>query len=180
MHENGRPRKCLEENVVDRTAGEGESRTSRMHSSEESDSAIVPMSHSNKSGKPLAESEEGRAPIKGNTHRLNTCSTQSEIRVSQGLAGVRKAARGWKEMKFTALLHHLTVDLLRDSFYALKRKAAPGMDGVTWPEYEVALEDRLADLHSRVHRGAYRALPSRRVYIPKPDGRQRPLGVAAL
>jgi group II intron reverse transcriptase/maturase len=74
----------------------------------------------------------------------------------------------------------LTVDLLRDSFYALKRKAAPGVDGVTWQEYEVGLEDRLADLHSRVHRGAYRAQPSRRVYIPKPDGRQRPLGVAAL
>ena len=83
-------------------------------------------------------------------------------------------------MKFTALLHHLTVALLRDSFYALKRKAAPGVDGVTWQEYETGLEGRLADLHSRVHRGAYRAQPSRRVYIPKPDGRQRPLGVAAL
>jgi group II intron reverse transcriptase/maturase len=83
-------------------------------------------------------------------------------------------------MKFTALLHHLTVTLLRDSFYALKRKAAPGVDGVTWQEYETGLEGRLADLHSRVHRGAYRAQPSRRVYIPKPDGRQRPLGVAAL
>jgi group II intron reverse transcriptase/maturase len=138
------------------------------------------MSHSNKSGKPPAESEEGRALIKENTHRLNTCSTQSEIRVSQGLAGVRKAARERKETKFTALLHHLTVDLLRDSFYALKRKAAPGLDGVTWQEYEAGLEDRLADLHSRVHRGAYRAQPSRRVYIPKPDGRKRPLGVAAL
>jgi group II intron reverse transcriptase/maturase len=83
-------------------------------------------------------------------------------------------------MKFTALLHHLTVDLLRDSFYALKRKAAPGVDGVTWQEYEAGLEDRLADLHNRVNRGAYRAQPSRRVYIPKPDGRQRALGVAAL
>ena len=83
-------------------------------------------------------------------------------------------------MKFTALLHHLTVALLRDSFYALKRKAAPGVDGVTWQEYGTGLEGRLADLHSRVHRGAYRAQPSRRVYIPKPDGRQRPLGVAAL
>ena len=83
-------------------------------------------------------------------------------------------------MKFTALLHHLTVALLREGFYALKRKAAPGVDGVTWQEYETGLEGRLADLHSRVHRGAYRAQPSRRVYIPKPDGRQRPLGVAAL
>jgi group II intron reverse transcriptase/maturase len=83
-------------------------------------------------------------------------------------------------MKFTALLHHVTVGLLRDSFYALKHKAAPGVDGITWQEYEAGLEGRLADLHSRVHRGAYRAQPSRRVYVPKPDGRQRPLGVAAL
>jgi len=128
----------------------------------------------------LAESEEGRPLIKENTHQRITHSTQSEARVSQGLAGVRKAAKGRREMKFTALLHHLTVDLLRDSFYALKRKAAPGVDGVRWQEYEAGLEDRLADLHSQVHRGAYRAQPSRRVYIPKPDGRQRPLGVAAL
>ena len=85
-----------------------------------------------------------------------------------------------KQERFTALLHHVTVDLLRESFYALKRKAAPGVDGVTWHEYETGLEGRLADLHSRVQRGAYRAKPSRRVYIPKADGRQRPLGVAAL
>ena len=78
------------------------------------------------------------------------------------------------------MLHHLTVDLLRESFFALKRKASPGVDGVTWQEYETGLEDRLIDLHSRVHRGAYRAQPSRRVYIPKADGRQRPLGIAAL
>src|SRR5438552_18049289 len=83
-------------------------------------------------------------------------------------------------MKFTALLHHLTIDLLRESFYSLKRKAAPGVDGVTWQEYELGVEDRLVDLHGRVHRGAYRAQPSRRVYIEKADGRQRPLGVAAL
>jgi hypothetical protein len=100
--------------------------------------------------------------------------------VSQGLAGVRKAARESKKMKFTALLHHLTVDLLRESFYSLKRKAAPGVDGVTWQEYEAGREDRLVDLHSRVHRGAYRAMPSRRVYIEKEDGRKRLLGVAAL
>ena len=103
MHENREASEMPEENIVDRTAGEGVSRTSRMHVSEESDSAIVPMSHSNKSGKPPAESEEGRALIKENTHRLNTCSTQSEIRVSQGLAGVRKAARERKEM--THVLH---------------------------------------------------------------------------
>ncbi len=138
------------------------------------------MNHSNKDGKPLAESEEGRPLIKENTHQSSTLSTQSEVHVSQGLAGVRKAAREGKELKFTALLHHLTVDLLKEGFYALKRKASPGVDGVTWQEYEIGLEDRLVDLHSRVHRGAYQAQPSRRVYIPKPDGRQRPLGVAAL
>lgn len=138
------------------------------------------MNHSNKDGKPLAENEEGRTLIKENARQPNTCSTQSGKRVSQGLAGVRKAARENKEMKFTALLHHLTADLLRESFYALKRKAAPGVDGVTWQEYETGLEDRLVDLHGRVHRGAYRAQPSRRVYIEKEDGRQRPLGIAAL
>lgn len=152
-----------------------------MHVFEESDSGIfVPMNHSNKDGRLSAEGEEGRPLIKENTHQLNTSSTQSETRVSQGLAGVRQTARERKEEKFTALLHHLTVGLLRQSFYALKRRAAPGVDGVTWREYETGLEDRLVDLHSRVHRGAYRAQPSRRVYIPKPDGRQRPLGVTAL
>src|SRR4051795_10484189 len=152
-----------------------------MHVFEESDSGIsVPMNHSNKDGRLSAEGEEGRPLIKENTPQLNTSSTQSEMRVSQGLAGVRQAAKERKEEKFTALLHHVTVELLRQSFYALKRKAAPGMDGVTWREYETGLESRLIDLHSRVHRGAYRAQPSRRVYIPKPDGRQRPLGIAAL
>ncbi len=138
------------------------------------------MNHSNQGGKPLAENEEGRPLIKENTHQSGTHPTQSGARVSQGLAGVRKAAREGKETKFTALLHHLTVDLLRASFYALKRKAAPGVDGVTWQEYETGLEGRLVDLHSRVHRGAYRAKPSRGAFIRKPDGRQRPLGVAAL
>ncbi len=138
------------------------------------------MNHSNKDGKPSAEGEEGRPVIKENTHRPNTSSTQGGAHVSQGLAGVRRAAKENKEMKFTALLHHMTVELLRKSFYALKRKAAPGVDGVTWQEYETGLEERLVDLHDRVHRGAYRAQPSRRTYIPKSDGRQRPLGIAAL
>jgi len=163
-----------------RTAGEGYGRTARLHVSEESDSGILPMNHSNKDGKLLAENEEGRPLIKENTCQPNTYPTQSEKRVSQGLTGVRKAARENKEMKFTALLHHLTVDLLRESFHSLKRKAAPGVDGVTWQEYEIGLEDRLMDLHSRIHRGAYRAMPSRRVYIEKEDGRKRPLGVAAV
>ncbi|HWO33467.1 MAG TPA: hypothetical protein VNO32_32120, partial [Candidatus Acidoferrum sp.] len=117
--------------------------------------------HSNKDGTSPGESGEGRPLIKENAGQPNTYPTQSGKSVSQGLAGVRKAARENKEMKLTALLHHLTVDLLRDSFYSLKRKAAPGVDGVTWQEYEVGLEDRLIDLHDRVHRGAYRATPSR-------------------
>lgn len=100
--------------------------------------------------------------------------------MSQGLGGVRQRAREYKQERFTALLHHLTVDLLRESYYALKRNAAPGVDGQRWSEYETGLEDQLKDLHGRVHRGAYRAKPSRRVYIPKADGRERPLGIAAL
>ena len=164
----------------DRPASEGKSRTARMHVFEESDSGIVPVNHSNKNGKPGAESEEGRPLIKENTHQSNTYSTQSEKRVSQGMEGVRKAARENKEMKFTALLHHMTIDLLRESFYSLKRKASPGVDGVRWKEYEPGLEGQLIDLHRRVHRGAFRATPSRRVYIEKEDGRKRPLGIAAL
>ncbi len=148
---------------------------------EESDSGIVPMKRSNNDRSlASAESVEGRPLTKENTLQPSTYPTQSGERVSQGLAGVRRAARTRKGEKFTALLHHLTIDLLRDSFYALKRRAAPGVDGVKWTGYEAGLEDRIRDLHSRVHRGAYRAQPSRRVYIPKADGRQRPLGIAAL
>ena len=109
-----------------------------------------------------------------------TDPTQSGVPVSQGLHGVREAARRDKGVRFTALLHHVNEGLLRDSFYLLKKQAAPGVDHVTWREYEQGVEGRIADLHGRVHRGAYRAQPSRRVYIPKPDGRQRPLGIAAL
>jgi len=138
------------------------------------------MNQPNKEGQPSAEAGEGRVQTGENIVPSSTPPTQSGNRMSQGLNGVRQAARERKQERFTALLHHLTVDLLRDSFFALQRKAAPGVDGVTWQEYETGLEDRLVDLHSRVHRGAYRAQPSRRVYIPKPDGRQRPLGIAAL
>ena len=134
------------------------------------------MNLSNKDKRPLAETGEGRPSIKENARQPHTYPTQSGKGVSPGLVGVRKAAQENKEMKFTALLHHLTVDLLGESFYSLKRKAAPGVDGVTWQEYESGLEERLIDLHGRVHRGAFRAMPSRRVYIEKEDGRQRPLG----
>jgi retron-type reverse transcriptase len=138
------------------------------------------MNPSNKDGRPTAEKGEGRPLNKENTRPSYTLSIQSEAGVSQGLAGVRKAAKQHQEMKFTVLLHHVTVERLRESFYALKRKAAPGVDGRTWQEYETGLEGRLIDLQGLVHRGAYRAHPSRRVYLRKEDGRQRPLGVAAL
>ena len=118
---------------------------------------------------------------KENIVEPNTQPTQSGERVSQGLQGVRERARKNKQERFTALLHHVTPALLRESFYALKRKAAPGVDGVTWQEYATGLEDnRLKDLHGRVHRGAYRAQPSKRRWIPKGNGKQRPLGIAAL
>src|SRR5271166_2847494 len=180
MHENRETSETPAVQPGSRPAGEGKSHTARMYVPEESHSGIVPMNHSNKDGTLPAESGEGRPLIKENAGQPNTYPTQSGKGVSQGLAGVRKAARENKEMKFTALLHHLTVDLLRESFYSLKRKAAPGVDGVTWQEYEDGLEDRLTDLHGRVHRGAYRAMPSRRVYIEKEDGRQRPLAVPAI
>jgi hypothetical protein len=147
---------------------------------EKSHCAVVPVNQSNKGANALAEVGEGRAQMKENTAQSNTHPTQSGKGMSQGLDGVRKAARERRQERFTSLLHHLSVDLLRDSFYALQRKAAPGADGVTWQEYETGLEDRLVDLHGRVHRGAYRAQPLRRVYIPKADGRQRPLGIATV
>jgi hypothetical protein len=116
------------------------------------------------------------AQAKENIVPSNTSPTQSGERVSRGLSGVRQAARERKQERFTALLHHLTAGLLRDSFYALKRQAAPGVDGVTWKEYETGLEARIIDLHNRVHRGAYQAQPSRRSIFR----RQRPLGVATI
>ena len=121
-----------------------------------------------------------KAGAKGNANEQSTLRIQSRERVSQALDRVRKAARLRKKEKFTALLHHIGVDLLREAFFALKRDAAPGVDGVTWRTYEADLDLNLTDLTSRVHRGAYRALPSRRTYIPKADGRQRPLAVVAL
>jgi len=151
-----------------------------MNVQEKTDCAVLPVNQPNNEGQPSAEVGEGRAQTQENIGQSRMRPTQSGRRMSQGLPGVRKAARERKQERFTALLHHLNVRLLRDSFYALKHQASPGIDGVTWQEYETGLEDRLVDLHSRVHRGAYQARPSRRVYIPKADGRQRPLGIAAL
>ena len=151
-----------------------------MHGHEKSDSAIVATKLPNKAGKPAAEAVERRAGTKGNTGQHSTRRTQIRESVSQALDRVRKAARQRKKEKFTALLHHISVETLEVAFYALKRKAAPGVDGVTWQEYEADLERRLIDLHGRIHRGAYRPQSSRRTYIPKADGRLRPLAIAAL
>jgi group II intron reverse transcriptase/maturase len=156
------------------------SRESNMHAGGESDGRVVPTKCSNKGGQPLAEGMEGRRPAKENIEQAAAPRTQSRISGGSDLLGVRKAARKDKRTRVTALLHHVTFDLLRGSFYALKREAAPGIDGVTWKEYETDLDEKLADLHGRIHRGTYRAQPSKRAYIPKTDGRQRPLGIAAL
>src|SRR5215831_15176168 len=180
MHENRETSGVPRSNPDRGRPEKAQSHNAGMHAPEESDHAILPMNQPNNEDRSSAEVGEGRAWAKENIVQSNTSPTQSGERVSQGLRGVRQVAKARKQERFTALLHHLSVGLLRDSFYALKRQAAPGVDGVTWQEYETGLADRLADLHGRVHRGAYRAQPSRRVYIPKADGRQRPLGVAAL
>ena len=151
-----------------------------MHGCERSDPAIVARKPANKAGQPAAEPVERRAGAEGNADQQSTRRAQDRASVSQALGRVRQAARQRKKERFTALLHHLSLDLLRVAFFALKRDAASGVDGLTWRAYEAELEPRLADLHARVHRGAYRAQPSRRRYIPKPDGRQRPLAIAAL
>ena len=137
-----------------------------MNDIEKSDSVIVPLKRMNKGVNTPAESVEGRTLAKGNTRQTTTTRTQSRDSVSSGLVGVRKAARKHKQMQFTALLHHVTVDQLRDSYYSLKRQAAPGIDGMTWAAYGQDLERRLEALHRQLHRGNYRARPARRVYIP--------------
>ena len=142
---------------------------------------IVPMKPPNRSHESVAaEVVEGRPMTKENIVEPNTRPTQSGESVSQGLQNVRQQARKDKHVRFTALLHHVTVELLQQSFSGLKRDAAPGVDDMTWREYETGLAERLSELHGRVHRGAYRAQPSRRCYIPKSNGKKRPLGIAAL
>src|ERR1700674_4755188 len=154
---------------------------STMYGGGESYSGVVPTKQSNKGGRPSAEVVEGRPLAKENAEQLNPGRTaELDQPGPNGLERVREVAKKDGEVRFTALLHHVTVDLLRDSYGSLKKEAAPGVDGVTWREYGEDLEVRLKDLHGRIHRGAYRAQPSRRVWIPKADGRQRPWGVAAL
>ena len=151
-----------------------------MHAREKSDFAIVAEKPTNKAERSAAEPAEPRAETKGKTHQQSTHRTQSRENVTQALERIRKAAKERKKEKFTALLHHISIDQLEVAFLELQADAAAGVDGLTWRVYEADLKRKLEDLHSRLHRGAYRPLPSRRVYIPKPDGRQRPLAVAAL
>ena len=180
MHENretsGAPRPAREGG----RSAKVQSHKADTHALEESDRTILSMNRTNKEEQSSAEPGEKRVRAKENIVLSNTNPTQSGEPVSQGLSGVREVAKKRRQERYTALLHHVSVELLRDSYYALKRKAAAGVDGVTWQEYETGLAGRLTDLHNRVHRGAYRAQPSRRVYIPKADGRKRPLGIAAL
>ncbi len=151
-----------------------------MHEREKSDSAKVAKKPANKAGQAAAERVERRAEAEGNMGEPRTRRTLSRESVTQGLDRVRQAAKARKKERLTALLHHVSVELLLDAYFWLKPNAAPGVDGVTWQEYAQDLEANIEELHARIHRGAYRALPSRRKYIAKPDGRQRPLGIAAL
>jgi RNA-directed DNA polymerase len=153
---------------------------SLMHDSGESYSGIVPAKQPNKGERSPAEAVEERPLTEENTPEPNSCRTPCRESGHSGLERVREAARKDGKLKFTALLHHVSIDLLRQSYYSLKKKAAPGVDGMTWQKYGEGLEERIKDLHGRIHRQAYRARPSRRTWIDKSDGRKRPLGIAAL
>jgi hypothetical protein len=151
-----------------------------MYDHGQSDRPIQPAKSPNNAGEPAAEAMEERGLTKGNPDQQNACRTQCRESANSALERVRQIARKDKDAKFTALFHHVTLDRLREAFLGLNRKAAPGNDGVTWGQYEANLEENLQGLYQRLQRGAYRAQPSRRVYIPKADGRQRPLGIASL
>jgi RNA-directed DNA polymerase len=151
-----------------------------MNDPEKSDSAIVAEKSANKAGQPAAEPMEPRAEAKGNAGQQRTRRAQDRESVSHALERVRQVARQRRKERFTALFHHLSIPMLRTAFFALKRDAAPGVDWLRWQDYETDLDRRIENLHARVHRGAYRAQPSRRRHISKPDGRQRPLAIAAL
>jgi RNA-directed DNA polymerase len=152
-----------------------------MHGREKSDRLIRPKKPSNKAEQSAAERAEGRSLAKGNPLQDDTNRIQGRSKVNSALERIRQAAERDKEVKFTSLLHHIyAVDMLREAYFSLKREAAPGVDGETWRHYGEDLEEHLRDLSGRLARGAYRASPVQQVYVPKPDGRQRPIGVPAL
>jgi RNA-directed DNA polymerase len=161
-------------------AGKVNDRNPAMNRQGKSDNPIVPAKMPNKAGRPAAEVEEGRGLTKENAIQLNMFRTQGRESMRNALERIRKAAIKNKEQRFNALFHHVTEERLKQALPKIKRNAAPGTDGVTWEQYETDLGRNIQDLHARLQRGAYRAKPSRRAYIPKADGRQRPLGIAAL
>jgi RNA-directed DNA polymerase len=171
---------CLPVSGAAGRIGKAEGRNPMMHRQGKSDRPIVPTKLPNKAKAPAAEVVEGRGLAKGNMGQQNAPRTQRRTSAPSALDRVRQAAKQDRKVKFTALLHHVTIDRLREAFFSLKKNAAPGVDGVTWQQYQAGLEANLGDLHERLQRGAYRAKPSRRTYIPKTDGRQRPLGIASL
>ena len=138
------------------------------------------MKQPNNEGLPSAEAVEGRTSPKGNGDQTTAVRTQRRVAASHGLAAVRRVAQQRRDVRFTALLHHITIDVLKQGYIALKRDAAPGIDGVTWRAYGENLDEKLKDLHERVHKGRYRARPAKRTYIPKADGSKRPLSVWCL
>ena len=145
-----------------------------------SDRPVVPVKPPNEPADAGAEVVEGRGLPKGNAASEPRPGRSAGLGVSSGLDRVRQVARQDRDVRFTALLHHVSIDRLREAYRAISPNAAPGVDGVTWRDYGLDLEANLRDLHARVQRGAYRARPARRVFIPKADGRFRPLGVAGL
>ena len=151
-----------------------------MNEGGKSDGPVVPAKRPNNAGRPVAEAVEGRGPAEGNAAGKTRPGHRAGHDATNALDRVRQAARKDRQTRFTALLHHVDVDRLRAAYRALNPKAAVGVDEVTWRDYGRDLEVNLQDLHTRVHRGSYRAKPSRRAYISKTDGRQRPLGIAAL
>jgi RNA-directed DNA polymerase len=159
---------------------EGHGRKPEMNERGKSDRLVVLTSPPNKAAQAAAEAVEGSSLAKGNTTSTTRPGHSAGVSVLNGLDRVREVARRDKDARFTALLHHVDVDRLRQAYWDIRPGAAPGADGVTWQDYGKALEANLQGLHRRVYNGAYRAKPSRRVYIPKPDGRQRPLGIASL
>ena len=170
-------------NLASGVSGKAFGRNPDITADEKSDARVVPTNEPNKSVgsiPTLAEAREGRRAAKRNAVQPPAPRTQRRTSASTRLDSIREVARGNKGTRFTALMHHITPDLLTDSFRHLKRAAAAGIDGVTWHDYENGLAERIVALWDAVQSGRYRALPSRRVYIPKPNGKQRPLGIAAL
>jgi RNA-directed DNA polymerase len=150
------------------------------HDPRKSDRSVVPVKPSNKAGSPVAETVEGRDLAQGNTGQQNALRTQCRVSAPSALGRVRQLARKDRKAKFNNLFHHLTVERLQRALLALKRQASAGVDDVTWDQYRAALDVHIQDLHGRLHRGAYRAKPTRRTYIAKSDGGQRALGIASL